>query len=58
MNGMENRWHGVNMKKTKFMISGARLDKLRNSHAFPCNVCQVKWKQTLLAIPSANCGSI
>ena len=33
-NGMENRWLRVNMKKTKFMISGAGLDMSRDSGAF------------------------
>ena len=28
------------MKKTKFMISGAGLDVLRDSGAFPCAVCR------------------
>ena len=39
-NGMENRGLRVNMKKTKFMISGAGLDMLRDSSAFPCTVCE------------------
>ena len=33
-NCMENRGLRVNMKKTKFMISGAGLDMLRDSSAF------------------------
>ena len=37
-NGIENRGLRVNMKKTKFMISGAGL-MLRDSGAFPCAVC-------------------
>ena len=36
---MQNRGLRVNMKKTKFMISGAGLDVLRDSSAFPCAVC-------------------
>ena len=39
-NGMENRGLRVNMKKTKFMISGAGLDVLRDSDAFLCAVCR------------------
>ena len=39
-NGMENRGLRVNMKKTKFMISGAGLDMLHDYGAFPCTVCQ------------------
>ena len=39
-NGMENRGLRVNMKKTKFMISGAGLDLPHDSGAFPCTVCQ------------------
>ena len=39
-NGMENRGLRVNMKKTIFMISGAGLDVLRDSGAFPCVVCR------------------
>ena len=46
---MENRGLIVNMKKAKFMISGAGLDMLH---------VEVEWEQTLLAVPSANCGSI
>ena len=37
---MENRGLRVNMKKTKFMISGAGLDMLQYSGAFPCAVCR------------------
>ena len=37
---MENRGLRVNMKKTKFMISGAGLDVLHDCGAFPCTVCQ------------------
>ena len=39
-NGMENRGLRVNMKKTIFMISGAGLDVLCDSGAFPCAVCR------------------
>ena len=39
-NGMENRGLRVNMNKTKFMISGAGLDMLRDSGAFPYTVCR------------------
>ena len=39
-NGMENRGLRVNMKKTKFMISGAGLDMLDDCPAFPCAACQ------------------
>ena len=39
-NGMENRGLRVNMNKTKFMISGAGLDVLRDSGAFPWAVCR------------------
>ena len=42
------------MKKTKFMISGARLDVQLDSSAS----VKVEWEQTLSAVPSANCGSI
>ena len=39
-NGMENRGLRVNMKKTRFMISGVELYMLRDSVAFPCAVCR------------------
>ena len=39
-NGMENKGLRVNTKKTKFMISGAGLDVLCDSGAFPCAVCR------------------
>ena len=39
-NGMENCGPRVNMKKTKFIISFAGLDVLRDSGAFPCAVCR------------------
>ena len=38
--GMERNALRVHMKKTKFMVSGSRLDRLRDSGAFPCAVCQ------------------
>ena len=41
--------------KTKFMISGAGLDVLRDSGASPALVVEVEWEQTLLAVPSAKC---
>ena len=47
-NGMENRGLRVNIKKTKFMYSGAGLDVYN----------KVEWEQTLLAVPNANFGSI
>ncbi|XP_053405146.1 uncharacterized protein LOC128558896 [Mercenaria mercenaria] len=40
-NGMEDKGLRVNMKKTKFMISGSGLDLLRDSGAFPCAVCRI-----------------
>ena len=49
-NGMENRGLRVNMKKTKFMISGAGFDMLCDSGALPLSV-KVEWEQTLLAVP-------
>ena len=36
---MEHKGLGVNMKKTKIMVSEPRLD-LHDSGAFPCAVCQ------------------
>ena len=37
--GMERKGLRVNMKKTKLMVSGPRLDLLCDSGAFPCAVC-------------------
>ena len=38
--GMEMKGLGVNMKKTKFMVSGPGLDLLRDSGTYPCAVCR------------------
>ena len=38
--GTKNKGLSVNMKKTKFMVTGPGLDVLRDSAAFPCAVCQ------------------
>ena len=38
--GMESKGLRVNSKKTKFMVSGVGLGKLRDSGAFPCDVCR------------------
>jgi len=38
--GMEERGLRVNMKKTKFLISGPGLDLLQDSQDFPCAVCR------------------
>ena len=38
--GMEGKGLRVNMKKTKFLISGVGLDVLKNSGKFPCAVCR------------------
>ena len=38
--GIERKGLRVNMKKTKFMVSGPGLDLLRDSGVFPCVVCQ------------------
>ena len=38
--GMENKGLRVNMKKTKFMVTGPDLDVLRDSGAFLCAVCR------------------
>ena len=38
--GMEKKGLRVNMKKTKFLITGPGLDKLRDSGAYPCSVCR------------------
>ena len=38
--GMERKGLRVNMKKTKLMVSGPRLDLLCDSGAFPCAVCR------------------
>ena len=37
---MERKGLRVNIKKTKFMVSGPGLDLLRDSGAFPCAVCR------------------
>lgn len=37
---MEGKGLRVNLKKTKFMISGPGMDLLRDSGAFPCAVCR------------------
>ena len=52
-NGMENRGLRVNMKKTKFMISGAGLDIYVTPVLSPALSVKVEWEQTLLAVPSA-----
>ena len=36
---MENKGLRVNMKKTKLMVTGPGLDVLRDSGAFPYNMC-------------------
>ena len=47
------------MKKTKIMISGAVIDMLPDSGAFPCTVCRSGvGANSNLAVPSANGGSI
>ena len=56
MDNMENKGLRVNIQKTKFMISGAGLDMLRDASAFPRAV-KVELQQTLLAVPSAKCES-
>ena len=38
--GMENKGMRINMKKTKFMVTGPGIDVLRYSGAFPCAVCR------------------
>ena len=38
--GMERKGLRVNIKKTKFMVSGPGLDLLRDSGVFPCAVCR------------------
>ena len=38
--GMEMKGLRVNMKKTKFMVSGPGLDLLRDSGTYPCAVCR------------------
>ena len=38
--GMERKGLGVNMKKTKLLVSGPGLDLLRDSGEFPCAVCR------------------
>ena len=38
--GMERKGLRVNMKKTQLMVSGPELDFLRDSGAFPCEVCR------------------
>ena len=37
--GLLGRGLNVNMAKTKFMVSGVGLDKLKDSGKFPCGVC-------------------
>ena len=37
--GMESKGLHVNMKKTKFMVSGIGLDVLKDSGKYPCAVC-------------------
>ena len=38
--GMERKGLRVNMKKTKFLVSGLGLDVLKDSGKFPCAVCR------------------
>ena len=38
--GMEGKGLRVNMKKTKFLVSGVGLDVLKNSGKFPCATCR------------------
>ena len=38
--GMEQKGLRVNMKKTKFLISGSGLDVVKDSGKFPCAVCR------------------
>jgi len=37
--GMESKGLRVNMKKTKFLISGVGLNLLQDSGEFPCSIC-------------------
>ena len=61
-NGMENRGLRVNMKKTKFMNSGAGLDMYVTPVLSPALSVEAKWEQTQLAVPSLwvhkKCSSI
>ena len=38
--GLQERGLNVNMAKTKFMVSGVGLDKLKDSGKYPCSVCR------------------
>ena len=38
--GMESKGLGVNKNKTKFLISGIRLDLLKDSGKYHCAVCR------------------
>ena len=38
--GMESKSLRVNMKKTKFLISGVGLNLLQDSGEFPCAICR------------------
>ena len=38
--GMESKGLRVNMKKTKFLVSGTGLDVLKNTGKYPCAVCR------------------
>ena len=38
--GMESKGFGVNIPKTKIMISGLKLDTLEDSGEYPCGVCR------------------
>ena len=51
---MENRGLRVNMKKAKFMTLMCYVTPVLS----PALSVEVEWEQTLLAVPSANGGSI
>ena len=46
---MEAKGLRVNMKKTKFMVSGAGMDVLKDSGKFPCAVCRKGCRSSCIA---------
>ena len=54
---MESKGLRVNMKKTKFLISGVGLNLLQDSGEFPCAICRSGVGVNLLSAANASYGS-
>jgi hypothetical protein len=52
--GMESKGRRVNMTKTNLMVSGPGLDVLRDSGAFPCDVCRSSVRENSIQCSQCN----